>query len=92
MEIEDGWCFSSADFSLQTGFGNEKAMGFVVLVRAPDEKAKGDNEPPLFVVGSGLTLEDAISNANLLAAVKTSASFSLNAEPIKSYNTDEDEE
>ena len=87
MKIADGWRFSSADFSLQTGLGDEESMGFVVLVRAPDEKARwhqttkeiteGDNEPPLFVVGSALTLEDAINDANLLAA---------KAKPIKSYD------
>ena len=77
MNIEEGWRFQSADFSIQAG-GNETATGFVTLVRSPEEKARwhkmseedkeDDNGPPLYVVGHGMTLEDAIVSANLVAA------------------------
>ena len=77
MNIEDGWRFQSADFSVQAG-GKYNATGLVTLVREPKERERwhqmpeemkeDDNGPPLYVIGHGMTLEDAIVNANLAAA------------------------
>lgn len=77
MDIEEGWRFQSADFSVQAG-GKPGATGFVTLVRSPEEKARwhqmsedekeDDSGPPLYVIGHGITLEDAIVSANLAAA------------------------
>ena len=76
MIIEEGWCFQSADFSVQAS--GKRASGFVTLVRDPAEKARwhtlpeelkeGESAPPLYAIGHGMTLEDAIKNANLAAA------------------------
>lgn len=75
--IEEGWRFYSADFSIQAN-GDDDAKGIVVLVRAPSEKARwremsedmkdADDGPPLYVTGRGMTLEKAIIDANLVAA------------------------
>ena len=81
IQIEAGWRFMSADFSVQAN-GKDSASGFVTLVRDPDEKSKwhnlpekireDDDGPPLYVVGHGHTLNEAITNANLMAShVKT---------------------
>lgn len=77
MDIEYGWRFQSADFSVQAG-GKDSATGIVTLVRDPSEKARwhqmseemkdDDDGHPLYVVGHGTTLEDAVVNANLKAA------------------------
>ena len=77
MNIEEGWRFQSADFSVQAG-GKDYATGFVTLVRDPVEKERWhqmtedekeiDDGPPLYVIGHGMTLEDAIVSANLAAA------------------------
>jgi hypothetical protein len=77
MNIEEGWRFQSADFSVQAS-GKDNASGFVTLVRAPAEKTRwhkmpeemkeDDNGPPLYVIGHGMTLEDAIVSANIAAA------------------------
>lgn len=77
MNIEYGWKFSTADFSVQAA-GKQNAKGSVMLVRAPEERARwhamseadkeDENGPPLYVTGEGLTFEDAIVNANLKAA------------------------
>ena len=75
MTIEEGWRFFSADFSVQAN-GKDKATGIVTLVRAPAEKTRWhkmpeemkDDGPPLYVIGHGMTLEDAINSANLSAA------------------------
>lgn len=77
MDIEEGWRFQSADFSVQAG-GKDNATGVVTLIRSPEEKAlwhqmneddkEDENGPPLYVVGHGMTLEDAIVSANLVAA------------------------
>ena len=77
MNIEEGLVFQSADFSVQAN-GKDNATGIVTLVRTPAEKTRwhkmseemkeDDNGPPLYVIGHGMTLEDAIVNANLKAA------------------------
>lgn len=77
MNIEEGWRFHSADFSVQAN-GKDNATGIVTLVREPAEKARwhkmpeeikeGEDAPPLYVIGHGMTLEDAIISANLAAA------------------------
>jgi hypothetical protein len=77
MNIEEGWRFHSADFSVQAN-GKDNATGIVTLVREPTEKARwhkmpeeikeGEDAPPLYVIGHGMTLEDAIISANLAAA------------------------
>ena len=77
MEIEAGWRFQSADFSVQAS-GKDSATGIVTLVRAPAEKARwhqmpedlkeADNGPPLYMIGHGITIEDAIASANIAAA------------------------
>jgi hypothetical protein len=76
MNIENGWCFSAADFSLQAA-GKSKT-GRVVLVRDTLNKAKwhkqtdelkeSDDCPELFITGEGVTLDEAIVSANLSAA------------------------
>ena len=77
MNVEEGWRFQRADFSVQAS-GKDNATGFVTLVRAPAEKTRwhkmseemkeDDDGPPLYVIGHGMTLEDAIISANLAAA------------------------
>ena len=77
MKIEEGWNFYSADFSVQAS-GKQNAVGSVTLVRSPDDREKWnklpdavkeyDKSPELYVTGRGLTLEDALINANLAAA------------------------
>lgn len=77
MNIEEGWRFQGADFSVQAS-GEDNTTGFVTLVRAPTEKTlwhkmpeevkEDDKGPPLYVIGRGMTLEDAIISANLVAA------------------------
>ena len=73
LKIVAGWCFMSADFSVQAS-GKYIATGSVTLVREPTEKAKwhkmteedkeDENGPELYVVGHGMTIEDAIRDAN----------------------------
>lgn len=77
MNIEDGWRFCSADFSIQA-LGDDAATGSVLLVRDPSERDRwyqmsddvkeSDDGPPLYVIGHGMTIEDAIVSANLVAA------------------------
>jgi hypothetical protein len=77
MIIEEGWRFQSADFSVQAS-GKMEASGFVTLVRAPAEKARwhqmpeeskeDESGPPLYAIGRGMTLEDAVKAANIAAA------------------------
>ena len=43
MIIEEGWCFQSADFSVQAS--GKRASGFVTLVRDPAEKARWHTLP-----------------------------------------------
>ena len=73
MDIEEGWRFSTADFSLQAS-GKER-MGMVLLIREPSQKKVWnllpqsileDDEicPPLYVSGLGETLEEAVKDAN----------------------------
>jgi len=74
--IEQGWRFSTADFSCIAN-GRNKA-GIVRFIREPSEKDRwhmqpdelkeSDDCPPLYVVGDGMTFEEAIINANLAAA------------------------
>ena len=73
LEIAVGWRFMSADFSVQAS-GKDKATGFVMFVREPAETAKwhkmteedkeDENGPELYVVGHGMTIENAIRDAN----------------------------
>lgn len=77
MKIENGWAFNSADFSIQA-IRNCQSKGRVLFIRAhPDysrwfemeqELKEADDGPPLYVVGYGMTLGEAITNANLAAA------------------------
>jgi hypothetical protein len=77
MNIAEGWRLQSADFSVQAG-GKDNATGIVTFVRDPAEKVRwhkmaeeekeSDDGPPLYVIGRGMTLEDAIANANLAAS------------------------
>lgn len=76
MNIENGWRFSTADFSLQAA-GKSKT-GSVILTRDEENKAKWFKMnldlkerydcPELYISGEGVTIEDAIVNANLAAA------------------------
>ena len=76
MNIEDGWRFSTADFSIIAGGG--KIAGSVMLIRSPENLAKWmklpdeikepDDCPPLHISGRGMTFEEAVCNANLKAA------------------------
>jgi len=76
MDIEEGWVLHSADFSMKAA--GTRDTGTVRLVRnvfwrnrwhdMPDELKDDDYGPDLYVHGSGRTLEEAIVNANLLAA------------------------
>ena len=78
MDIEDGWRFASADFSVQAAGMSGDAVGSVTLVRSPDERnrwhslpeeMKDDGDgPDLYVTRQGLTFEEALANANLAAA------------------------
>ena len=77
MNIEKGWRFCTADFSIQAA--GRGTIGRVMLIREPSEVAKWhlipdevrEDEklcPPLYMHGEGETLEEAITNANLGAA------------------------
>ena len=76
MNIEKGWRFCTADFSIQAA--GRGTIGRVMLIREPSEVAKwqslpdevveGDDCPPLCMHGEGETFEEAITNANLGAA------------------------
>jgi hypothetical protein len=80
MKIEQGWRFCTADFSIQAS-GEYHVMGGVTLIRSPEEKEKwhkmtkdwteeqmeNTDYAPLYVCGQGLTVEDAINNANMAA-------------------------
>ena len=76
MNIENGWCFLTADFSLKAAGKSE--TGHVMLVRDMVNRMKWhkqDNDiiesedcPALHVAGKGVTIEEAIVNANLSAA------------------------
>jgi hypothetical protein len=71
MKIEKGWRFYSADFSINANEGN---MYYgQVMFRRNSKNAKlwhlmsdelKDTGPPLFVSGKGITLEEAIKDAN----------------------------
>lgn len=77
MNIEKGWRFLSADFSVQA-CGKDGVTGIVTFIRAPDERAawhkmpeelkEDENGPPLYVIGHGMTLEEAVDYANTAAA------------------------
>ena len=87
IEVEKGWRFMSADFSVQA-HGKIYSTGAVILIRDPEEREKwsglsdedreDENGPPLYVVGHGLTIEDAFMNANRAAR---------RAKPIKTTKT-----
>jgi len=73
MRVEEGWRFSTADFSV------DGQPGQVVLVRDTVQHerwcellrvADGDLKelPPLFVRGTGMSFEDALVDANLAAS------------------------
>ncbi len=76
MEIATGWRFHAADFSVQAS-GKEHVTGFVTLIRDPEHQAlwynlpeemiEDENGPPLFVFGHGMTIEEAVENANIMA-------------------------
>ena len=82
MNIERGWVFFSADFSMQAA--DSRKTGSVTLVRTsserirwhrmPDELKEDDHGPELYVHGYGMSLEDAVIDANVSAA---------HAKPIK---------
>ena len=77
MAVADGWRFQAADFSIQAG-GDDKACGYVRLVRCPEEKARWHKMredmkddvfgPPLYATGEALTFEAALGVANKMAA------------------------
>lgn len=76
MNIESGWCFISADFSMQAM--GRRTTGSVTLMRdaegrekwhaLPDDFKSTPECPHLYVYGSGETIEDAIIDANLTAS------------------------
>lgn len=73
MNIETGWAFCSADFSMQAAGKDTK--GGVLLVRDQHEKKKWhlmseemQDEIELYVNGFGETIEEAIMDANLAAS------------------------
>ena len=69
---ELGWRFCTADFSVQAS-GDLEVSGSVTLVRSPEQKKRwhalpeelkeDDNGPVLYIIGHGLTFEDALENA-----------------------------
>lgn len=76
MDIEKGWCFYTADFSMQAA-GRSKT-GRVMLCRdlagvkewhkLGDDLKDSDAAPPLFVQGTGVTVGEAVVDANQEAA------------------------
>ena len=76
IKIEKGWCFCSADFSLQAS-GNSKTgrVSFIrdvenrekwhKLMRFDEELIESNACPELYVSGTGISLEEAFVNANL---------------------------
>lgn len=77
MNIENRWRFYAADFSVNASSNNPR-RGNVTLVRCPDDVAAWhkivneiedeDDFPELYAIGKGLTLEEALVNANLIAS------------------------
>ena len=73
MNIENGWRFYTADFSLQSA--GKSDVGNVTFRRDPEntkkwlELSEEDREnTDLHITASGKTIIDAIINANLIAA------------------------
>jgi|688.fasta_scaffold68826_2 hypothetical protein len=73
MNIENGWVFYTADFSLLASA--KRDTGYVTLCRCKEDMKKfnqltqeDQDKCPLFVVGQGATFEDAIISANLAAS------------------------
>lgn len=76
MNIENGWCFLTADFSMQAA--GKRKTGSVMFVRDSENREKWhkldddlketDDCPELYITGQGETIEEAIINANLVAA------------------------
>ena len=77
MDIEKGWVFYSADFSVNATKG-DASDGRITLIRIPADVAQwhkitdtiedSDDYPELYVNGYGYSIEDAVTNANLKAA------------------------
>ena len=82
IEIESGWRFVSADFSVRAARDNN-ADGSVLLVRDPESKKAWhrihrdvyssddfpNDGPELYVSGSGKTIEEAVAMANKAARI-----------------------
>ena len=76
IEIEEGWRFDSADFSVRAARDND-ADGNVLLVRDKESKAawhrlpeyvkEDDDGPALYATGRGKTIEEAVAMANTAA-------------------------
>jgi len=76
MNVEAGWRFNAADFSINAS--GKFALGQVRFVRDPEERRRwheqseelieSDDCPPLYVTGEGMTIEEAFVNANLAAS------------------------
>ena len=74
--IEDGWSFNSADFSVQAKT-DQRSKGNVTLVRDMEQQLlwhkvidnieDEDDWPKLYVTATGMTIEEAILNANFKA-------------------------
>lgn len=84
MDIEKGWMFYSADFSINCDDQERDGCVFLIRVeedrarwhRMPDDLKDADDGPMLYVVGRGRSFEIALANANLNAS---------KAIPIPSY-------
>ena len=100
MDIENGWQFYCADFSVRAN-GKSTASGTVTLVRDPIERARwhnlpesvdeDDDGPPLYVRGHGMTIEEASHAANLAAANAKPISMNAAADAYEAeYNADQE--
>ena len=89
MNVEEGWRFRSADFSMQAS-GWSGAKGTVMFIRSPeqcdiwysleDEVKDSDDCPALYVVGQGNTIEEAFVNSAL--ALKDTISGDIKVKEI----------
>ena len=86
IEIQKGWNFNTADFSLIAS-GQKNRNGTVHLIREPSQKElwheqidgiEEDLWPPLYATGQGKTIEEAVACAN--ANAKAIGILSENAE------------
>lgn len=76
-DTQTRWRFYSADFS-RNATADQRTVGSVTLIRAPVDRARwhnmseehieDPNGPPLYVIATGYSLDEAIENAFIAAS------------------------